>query len=50
MKNKFKIGDIVKDEKNNMYKVLELTNTLFIVLEDLKTKELVISSNDYYLA
>lgn len=50
MKNNFKVGDIIKDEKENLYKVLDLTNSLFIVLEDLKTKQLIISSNDYYLA
>ena len=38
MKNNFKVGDIIKDEKENLYKVLDLTNTLFIILEDLKTK------------
>jgi hypothetical protein len=49
MKRNFKTGDIVKDEKGNLYKVLSLTSSLFIFLEDLKTNQLVLSSGDYYI-
>ena len=43
-----KVGDIVKDKEGNLYEILSFTNSLFLMLKDLKTKELVISSGEYY--
>ena len=43
-----KIGDIVKDKEGNLYKILSFSNSLFLMLKDLKTNELVISSAEYY--
>ena len=46
--NQRTIGEIVKDKKGNLYKIISFTNSLFVMLIDLKTKELVISNDDYY--
>lgn len=43
-----KIGDIVEDKKGQCYKILGFTNSLFFILEDLTTNQLVISSDTYY--
>jgi hypothetical protein len=42
------IGEIVKDKKGNLYEIIRFTNSLFMLLRDLKTNELVISSDEYY--
>lgn len=46
--SKCKIGDIVECEKGKLYKILGFTNSLFLILEDLKTNELVMSSSQFY--
>ena len=46
--NQRTIGEIVKDKKGNLYEIIRVTNSLFVMLLDLKTKELVISSDEYY--
>jgi len=43
-----KVGDIVKDKEGDLYEILSFSNSLFLILKDLKTKELVISSAEYY--
>jgi hypothetical protein len=43
-----KIGDIVEDEKGKLYKILGFTNSTFLILEDLRTKNLVMSSYQFY--
>ena len=46
--NQRTIGEIVKDKKGNLYEIIGFTNSLFKLLKDLKTNELVISSDEYY--
>jgi hypothetical protein len=46
--NQRTIGEIVKDKKGNLYEIINFTNSLFMLLRDLKTNELVISNDEYY--
>ena len=39
---------LVKDKEGNLYKILSFSNSLFLMLKDLKTNEFVISSAEYY--
>lgn len=43
-----KIGDIVEDEKGKLFKILGFTNSTFLILEDLRTGNLVMSSYQFY--